>query len=155
MKFAFFIITGFLFSCADNGVFNKPDFEKAIAFGKITELNQFSPKIEKDLLVRLYQAPLYESNCFVETHGICQYKYFVTVSTFDEYPETNVYELENMGEVSKVSWLPEEKVDYAEINLTFNQYSKYAMENNKKLINKIANIVLKISVKNINEEMIK
>ncbi len=81
------------------------ELQSAVAFGVIEELNKLDPDVEKQLLLRLYRAPVYVEGCFKETHGICQYSYFLSVSTFDEYPETNIYKLKTKGEITKIMWL--------------------------------------------------
>jgi len=47
--------------------------KNAIAFGVMKELNDIDPKQDKDLLVRLYQAPMMNQDCFIETRGVCHY----------------------------------------------------------------------------------
>jgi hypothetical protein len=139
--------------CSTNAIKIAPDLKNAIAFGAMTELNDIDPKQEKDLLVRLYQAPVMNQDCFVETHGVCQYKYFISVSTFDETPEVNVFKLSNLGEITKVSWLPENILDYVELELTINKYTKEALDNNVTLENRPIKVLLKLSTKKLIEEV--
>ena len=118
------------------------DLQNALAFGDIKVLNEYSAEIDKHLLIRLYSAPIHKESCFVETQGACKFKYFISVSTFDEYPETNIYRLQNEGEITEVNWINTSDVDSAELNLIFNQFSSGALKNNNALINqqKIVNI---------------
>lgn len=111
------------------------ELQNAIAYGEIQELNEFSPDIDKQLFIRLYQAPEYKENCFKETHGVCQYKYFLSVSTFDEYPQTNIYTLKTIGEVVDVKWSFAKAVDTALIDITMSKYTAEALKNNKGLVN--------------------
>lgn len=127
------------------------DLKAAMAYGKIINLNDYNPNTEKDLLVRLYQVPLLNGGCFEETHGVCQNKFYISVSTFDEYPETNVFQLSVVGEVSDVQWIAEQIYDYVEIQLILSKYTKEALENNKKLTNEKLTILLKLDSKNISE----
>ena len=126
------------------------DLQNALAFGNIKELNEYSPEVDKQLLIRLYSSPIYTSqthkeNCFIETHGTCKYSYFITVSTFDEYPETNIYQLQTEGEITDISWVDTSDIDSAELNLVFNQFSAAALKNNKSLINHQQKVHIKAS----------
>ena len=138
------IILFVLFLTACNKSELPQDIREILAFGTMTELNKVDPEIEKDLLVRLYKLPKFEENCFVETHGICKYQYYLSVSTFDEYPDTNVYKLSHTGEISSITWIKESKSDYVEIELTFETYSKQALSNNKLLKNTPFKVKLKV-----------
>lgn len=123
----------------------------ALAFGVIRDLNDLSPEIEKDVYVRLFESPVHQDGCFIETHGVCQYRYFLSVATFDEYPETNVYELKTRGEIAEINWRKESKQDYAEIEFVFNTYTKEALENNGALQNLPQEVLVKVSPTSIAE----
>ena len=127
------------------------DLQNALAFGDIKELNEYSSEIDKQLLIRLYSSPAYKENCFIETHGACKYRYFISVSTFDEYPETNIYKLQTEGEITDISWVHTSDIDSAELNLIFNQFSVAALKNNKSLINHQKNVHIKASSSEISE----
>jgi hypothetical protein len=127
------------------------EMKQAMAIGSMKELNQLDMEKDKDLLVRLYQVPVLGETCFIETHGICRYKYLISVSTFDEYPEINVFELSARGEVTNISWLPENTLDYVEMELAFNTYTQDALKNNTALENKIYKVLLKIDPKKVVE----
>lgn len=127
------------------------NLQNALAFGDIKELNDYSSEIDKQLLIRLYSSPVEKENCFIETHGTCKYRYFITVSTFDEYPETNIYQLQTEGEITDISWVDTSDIDSAELNLVFNQFSVAALKNNNALINHQINIHIKASSSEISE----
>lgn len=127
------------------------DFQSAIAFGEIEELNKLNPKIEKQLFIRLYKSPIYLEGCFIETHGICQFNYFLTVSTFDEYPETNIYKLKTRGEITDITWLSESKVDTAKLRFFFTKYTDYAMKNNDSLNPEKKSVLIEVSKENLSE----
>ena len=96
MKKLFFLAGLLLTACSHSVVKYNVDVNElstAMAYGTIKDLNDIDHKIEKDLLVRLYQVPILGEECFVETHGICRNNYYISVSTYDEYPETNVFKL--------------------------------------------------------------
>lgn len=111
------------------------DLQKALAFGKIKELNQLSEGVDKQLLLRIYEAPLHQDGCFSETHGICQYQYFISVSTFYENPETNIFRIKTNGEIVNIAWIEESEIDTARIRLTINEFTKSALANNTTLKN--------------------
>jgi hypothetical protein len=127
------------------------ELQNAVAFGVIEELNELDPEIEKQLLLRLYRSPLYVEDCFKETHGICQYNYFLSVSTFDEYPGTNIFKLKTKGEITKVTWRNESKVDSAKLDIIFTKYTSYAINNNDSLDAKSESVQIVVNNENISE----
>ena len=129
------------------------DLQNAIAFGEIKELNEYSSNIDKQLLVRLYSSPVYKEECFVETHGVCKYRYFLSVSTFDEYPETNVYKLKTEGEIISVNWRHTDDIDSAELDLTFNEFSEMAIKNNTSLNNHKQKVRIKANILEFSESI--
>jgi len=137
----------FLLSCTQN---NKL-LEAAIAYGEINELNEYSENIDKQLFVRLLRAPITENQCFVETEGVCQFRYFLSVSTFDEQPETRVFTLLLKGEVVDTQWLASPEIDTATIIFTVNQYSTYAVANNPGLIQNQKNVKVQVNLKSLTE----
>ncbi len=110
-------------------------YKRALAYGTQMDLNKLDAEIEKNLLVRLYRIPLSDNDCFVETHGICQYEYLLSVSSFDEQPEVNVFKLPLVGEIIGIGWNKHSGVDEAKIELSLNQYSEAALKNNPALKN--------------------
>lgn len=127
------------------------NLQNAIAFGVIEDLNKLNPEIEKQLLLRLYRSPVYREECFKETHGVCQYNYYLSVSTFDEYPETNIYELKTKGEITEITWLDATEIDSARLNITFNRYTSHALKNNGDLSKQPNSVQLEVSTKKISE----
>ena len=124
----------------------------AMAIGTIKELSKFSPDIEKELLVRLFEYPAEVSqDCFIETSGTCYYSYLISVSTFDEYPEVQLYKLKAQGEITSINWRKVDKPDYAEIEFSISRYSALALKNNTKLKNSEVIILTKITPKSIEE----
>ncbi|MFT7374278.1 MAG: hypothetical protein ACI9T9_002984 [Oleiphilaceae bacterium] len=127
------------------------DLQKALVFGNIKELNEYNSEVDKQLLIRLYSSPVYKENCFFETHGICKYKYFISVSTFDEYPETNIDKLQNEGEITEINWINTSDIDSAELKLIFNHFSVAALKNNSTLINHQKIVNIKVNPSEISE----
>lgn len=153
MKLVLFFIALSLGACSTKPVQVFSDLKYAMALGVITELNNINPKQDKDLLVRLYQVPVIDQNCFIETHGICQYKYYISVSTFDEQPEINVFELSHLGEITNVSWVFENRLDYIELEFTLNKYTKEALNNNHSLEKDTLKILIQLDPKNLIEKV--
>ena len=151
MKFLVFLACILLSACSSI----PKELENALAYGTIQELNNLNPEIEKDLFIRLYEKPIHREGCFKETHGVCQYKYFLSVSTFDEHPETNLYELKNIGEAITINWLKEDTIDSAEISFIFNKYTKEALLNNTDLKNEQNKVIIKVTPTSISETTVK
>lgn len=120
------------------------ELRNAISFGDIVELNEYSKNVDKQLVVRLFSSPVYKESCFIETHGVCQYQYFISVSTFDEYPDTNIFRLKETGEIREIKWLNSSGVDTAIIEFKIEKYTMSALQNNPKLVSeaKIINAIL-------------
>lgn len=131
-----------------------PVLQTAISYGEIRDLNKYTPGVDKKLLVRLFHAPIYLEDCFKETHGICQYRYFLSVSTFDEYPETNIYALDTAGEIEKIKWVPSPDIDTANLELFVNSYTKDALINNSDLVNNSVTVNIVVTPKEIEESVV-
>jgi len=80
-------------------------------------------------------------------------KHYISVSTFDETPEVNAFELSILGEVARVFWLEENVQDYVKLELTVNKYTKEALDNNISLENRVVKALLKLSAKKLIEEV--
>jgi len=154
MKVLSIIFVLLLSACTTTTTNNNKQVKEAMAYGTLTELNKFDEHIEKELLIRLYEVPNNSINCFVETHGICKYEYFLSVSTFDEYPEVDVFKLSISGKILNTAWIVVEQPDYAEIVVTYSEYTNEAYENNKALDKKLLKTELKISLDGIVENTI-
>jgi len=155
MKYLLFSLVFLCASCSNANEIDAKgidlELQQAISFGPIQDLNEHSDEVDKQLFIRLFRAPLYVQDCFLETNGICKYKYFLSVSSFDEQPETNIYSLKAVGEIADISWSATDKIDTAIINLTINKYTSAALKNNKELKSELKNINLVITPKNIIE----
>lgn len=144
-----FLIFGFVLLSACSSI--NDELQNALALGEIKELNQLDTKIDKQLLLRLYRSPLYQEDCFKETHGVCRYTYFLSVSTYDEYPVTNIYKLKTQGEIISIRWENTTMVDTAKLKLTFNRYTNEALKNNKTLKNIEKRIYIEVNAVDIKE----
>jgi len=127
------------------------DLQRALSYGKITEANEYSPQIEKKLYIRLYQAPVYGVKCFEETHGVCRYRDFMTLATYDEYPETGIFPLKLTGEIKNIEWRHSKEIDSAVLYLTVHAYTAEALENNPDLQDTVSIVRIKASPASIEE----
>jgi hypothetical protein len=152
MRVLSIIFVLFLSACSTTD--NNNQLKEAMAYGTLIELNKFDEHIQKEMLIRLYEVPNNSSNCFVESHGVCKYEYFLSVSTFDEYPEVGVFKLSVSGKILNTEWVVVEQPDYAEIVVTYSEYTNEAYENNKTLKKKVLKTELKISLDGIVENTI-
>lgn len=133
-----------------DSVINEKTFKQAMAYGVVTDLNRIETEVDKQLWLKLYRVPLLDGDCFKETHGVCKYQYLLSVSTFDENPEFNVFEFPEAGEVVKTEWLESKdleskEIDSAKLAVTFRAFSKEALNNNKALKPQEKVISLKIT----------
>jgi len=138
-------LSGCTYSSAESTL----SLKNVMAYGVITELNNQDENIEKALFIRLYQTPS-NTSCLTEIHSVCQYQYHMSVSTFDKYPEADVFELAIRGEIIDTTWLAVDTHDYAEIEVTYNKFTHDALQRDKSLINITTTKTLKIDVENIN-----
>lgn len=125
--------------------FKAQHLKQAMAYGEIRHLNEIETAFDKDLLVRLYEVTRFGGDCFKETHGVCQNAYYVSVSTFDEYPQANVFEIANKGEVTDVTWIETDQYDHAKIRLLMTRYTKQARRINPDLTNAEKTVTIELT----------
>lgn len=119
---------------------NNPMLAELLILSELKDLNKLQPDTEKKLWVKIYKLPNTKNNkCFPESHGICDYKYYLATSQLDDSPITNVYYLGVLGEIIEYTWKYTDSIDKAIINITTNKYSKDALRYNKSLDNKATN----------------
>jgi len=141
MKYLFFSLF-LLVSCSTYSEekiekLDNPLLVKILAFGELTDLNQLQKNIDKEMWVKIYKVPSTKKNdCFPESHGICEYEYYLVTSQFDEKPTINAYSLGTFGEFTDYKWEPAMSADKAVINIKVNEYSNAAVKYNKALKNK-------------------
>ena len=109
------------------------DLKAALAYGQRIDLDTLDPAVDKNLSLRLYAVPQPGGDCFVETHGVCANTYYLSVSTFDEYPVANVFRLTHGGEVRDIRWREDATVDQATVEVTMDRYTAAARRNNPAL----------------------
>ncbi|WP_419811580.1 hypothetical protein [Bacterioplanoides sp.] len=86
------------------------DIIRAISYGKISELNNIETNHEKKLFLRLISLPE-KGSCIEETLSVCSYKHFISVSSFDEYPDFNIFLLSYNGFFDEVVWKNSGNID--------------------------------------------
>lgn len=123
----------------------RDELVNVLALGKMTDLNTLPSPSEKDLFVRLYELPLFENDCFVETHGVCQNAYFFSVSTYDEYPQTKVFKLTASGELAKIQWLNEDISDQVVLSVSMKKYTAQALANNPALVDSVSRFTVTLN----------
>lgn len=113
-----------------------PMLAELLIFSELKDLNKIQPNIEKNLWVKVYKLPNTETNnCFPESHGICNYKYYLATSQLDDSPIISAYYLGELGEIIEYKWSQTNTIDEAVINIKTNKYSKEALNYNKSLVN--------------------
>lgn len=149
MRFLLLLSVFVLSSCSNID----SELTKAMSFGEITDLNGYSKDIEKSLFVRLYRSPVYKENCFKETRGVCKYQYFLSVSTFDEYPDIAIYKLSEQGEIKEIHWSNSGEIDTAIIEFTMNSFTDMALKNNSTLKPESKKLLIMVSPTNIEKSL--
>lgn len=118
----------------------------ALAYGETRDLNASSGSVDPQLLLRLYSQPSGDTDCVAETRLTCAYQHFLTVSTFDEQPELALHELDLVGEVTGVEWLPSSDIDTARLRLTLSRYTSQALRLSPELDAEPRDVVLRVDV---------
>lgn len=143
----------FLSSMSHSGFATEPEttaIHNSMAYGKLIELNKFSPQVEKPLLLRLYETPKADENCGLESGAVCKYQHVLTVATFDEYPEVKIQCINLEGEFIQAEWVAiPQKADEALIKITYAVFSSTARKVNPKLKNQRKTLDLQVNTKEI------
>ncbi|NOQ79569.1 MAG: hypothetical protein GQ546_09235 [Gammaproteobacteria bacterium] len=145
MKIIILVAVLLLSACSIQPTDSSLELKQILAYGDVIELNSLNKNIDKDLYLRLYRIPYHGEDCFIETHGICKYSYYISVSSFDEYPDINLYKLRSKGEITNINWKKEYKFDYAEIEVDIQNYTIESLKNNSSLSKEKHELLLKIS----------
>jgi hypothetical protein len=120
---------------------------KILALSNMIDLSKMDEDIDKDLLLRVYEVPVLEENdCFPESHGVCTYDYYISVSQYDEDPEYNVFKIGTLGQITKFKWKKTDQPDTAKIEILTTKYSLDAQKYNHKLPNIENRFLLTVNV---------
>lgn len=149
----YIVLVALLFACEANiksdGMTTK-ELKKVLALSNFIDLNLIKTNFEKDLILRVFEMPVTEQNdCFPESHGVCSYDYYLSVSQHDEYPDFNVFKIGRFGQIISYQWIREDKPDYVEIEILTCKYSSAALKYNKKLKNEEKRLRLKINLNGV------
>lgn len=131
---------------------------ESMAYGRLIELNRFTPKVDKNLLLRLYETPKAGESCRVESGAVCKYKYLLTVSTMDEYPEVKVQPLVLEGQFISAEWKATTESnqqlqgDEAHLLITYSVFAMQASKINPKLGKEHRTVKLHVDLKEIKEQ---
>ena len=142
MKNLIFICLFLVISCDSNSQENitrisDSSVVKLMMLGEVLDLNKLQENIEKNLWLKIYKVPNTSDNeCFPESHGICDYKYYLATSQLDDSPILNAYYLGVIGEIIEYEWQETQNIDTAIIKISANKYSKEALAYNKSLQNR-------------------
>ena len=143
MKNILFVVLLLTISCTTNSQevvreIKGPVFPKLLMLSELQDLNKLQLNIDKNLWVKVYKLPNTEENdCFPESHGICEYKYYIATSQLDDSPTVKAYYLGVLGEIIEYKWEYTSVNDKAIINIVANKYSSEALNYNKLLKNSI------------------
>lgn len=141
MKIITFIILLLAISCTTNSqvvvkYIKDPILPELLMLSELQDLNELQQNIDKNLWVKVYKLPNTGKNeCFPESHGICEYKYYIATSQLDDSPIVKAYYLGVLGEIIEYKWKYTSINDKAIINIITNKYSNEALAYNKALKN--------------------
>jgi len=111
-----------------------------LIFSEQQDLNKLQLAFEKNLWLKLYKLPNTADNkCFPESHGICNYNYYIATSQLDDSPIINAYNVGVLGEIVEIKWVNTKDIEKAILNIKTNKFSKEALKYNKLLKNKVTN----------------
>lgn len=111
---------------------------------EVADLNKLDKNSSDNLALKLYRVPV-SGDCVAETHTICAYDYYLAVSEYDEQPRQSVFYLGAVGEISKINWHKNDKVDQATLSIRVTNYPIAVFKQNPDL-----NIVSKDYLLHIN-----
>ena len=132
------VLSAFASDKVDIKTVTDTDMARVLALSEVMDLNKIKTPFEKNRWVKMYKVPgVGPVDCFPESHGICQYEYYLATSQIDDSPAVNAWNLGRLGEIIDYKWIKTEEVDSAIIIMKVSKYSKQAISYNKKLKNEI------------------
>ena len=90
-----------------------------------------------------------------ETEVTCSFKYYLAVNSGDLGVDGVVYDLGEVGEITKVQWLENSNRDFDRLRLEISNYPEFAFEYNPKLVRKIRIVELEVSLQALKIKIIK
>jgi len=123
-----------------------------------SEMKVFDPPFPKinSLYLKLYSIGLL-GDCApeVETEVTCSFKYFLTASSGDLGVSGAVYDLGEVGEITKLEWLENSDRDFARLRLETSNYPELVFRDNPKLIKKTRTAEIEVSLQGLKVKVIK
>ena len=125
-------------------------------YSEMKELEPPSPT-ERTNFLRLYSMGGEVGGCApeLETEETCSTKYYLAVCSGDLGVDGVVYDLGEVGEITKVQWLESSNRDFDRLRLEISNYPEFAFEYNSKLVRKIRIVELEVSLKSLKIKIIK
>ena len=91
----------------------------------------------------------------VETEVVCGYRYFLAVHTGDLGFSGAVYDLGQVGEITKIEWLKKSGSDFDRLRLEVANYPAHVFKLNPKLVKQTKKFELTVSMNSIEVKEIK
>lgn len=123
-----------------------------------SEMKVFDPPFPKinSLYLRLYSIGVLD-DCApeVETEVTCSFKYYLTANSGDLGVSGAVYDLGEVGEITKLEWLENSDRDFARLKLEISNYPELAFRDNPKLIKRTRIAEIEVSLQALKVKVIK
>ena len=129
---------------------------KTLNDSEMKELEPPSPTARANFL-RLYSMGGELGGCApeLETEETCSIKYFLAVCSGDLGVDGVVYDLGEVGEITKVEWLQNSNRDFDRLRLEISNYPEFVFEYNPKLVRKTRTVELEVSIQTLKIKVIK
>lgn len=128
------------------------------------EMKEIKPSFfnESDFYLRLYSIEgkewaEEEEYCAggAEVEIYCSYRYFLAVGVGSLGVPGTVYDLGEVGEISKIEWLKIPDNDFVRLRLEINNYPKLAFKYNPKLVRKTRIVEIDVNLSSLKIKVIK
>ncbi len=130
---------------------------KILNDSEMKELEPPSPTARANFL-RLYSMEgELGDNCApeAETEITCSFKYYLAVNSGDLGVSGAVYDLGEVGEITKVEWLQNSNRDFDRLRLEISNYPEFVFEYNPKLVRKTRTVEIEVSLQALKIKVIK
>lgn len=120
------------------------EFVRILNEADVQDLDSIAPE-RASVSLHLYRVAE-QGSCIPETHMICNYRYYLAVSDFGEYPDQAVFGLGEVGEIRSIKWLPTDGWGTALLQIEVSNYPEYAYARNPDLVRVTKSFELVVSV---------
>ena len=126
----------------------------------LSEMKELKPpkSISSSYFLRLYSIPDFsEENCVpeVETEVTCITRYYLAVHDGSLGVSGTVYDLGEVGEITKIEWLESSDQNFARLRLEICNYPKYVFKLNSKLVRKTRIVEINVNMDSLKVKVIK